>query len=88
MDREEFFRRTGTRAIGKLRHNLDDPEQKAHAIEHYERKRGKLAEALEYYDFEERRQAGTIQRLDHERYLRDAIGFVFVDEDQKMTGRD
>ena len=82
LDREEFFRRTGTRAIGELRYDLDDPEQKAHAIKHYERKRENLVKELEYWDFEERRQAGTIQRLDDENYLRDPTGFVFVDENE------
>ena len=85
MGRDQFLEHVHN--MGQLRYDLDDPEEKVYIIEHYEKKKKELDKILEYFDFEERRQAGLIERLDDERYLRDTIGFVFVDEDQRMTGQ-
>ena len=86
MGRDQFLEHVHN--MGQLRYDLDDPEEKVYIIEHYEKKKKELDKILEYFDFEERRQAGLIERLDDERYLRDTIGFVFVDEDQRMAGQD
>ena len=80
MDPEEFLRHANT--FGGLRYSVDNPEYRAHAIRHYEKKRRELDKMLEYFDFQERRQAGTIERVDDTRIPRGPMGPRFVD---KMT---